>query len=302
MRSKKDGVSHLDYETVRRLKQTKFSIEERAKELFTDKEFKALRIDKVATQEAISKQSSFAVWLKPPMLTRWEGWSQIRMDAAMRNTYGYTRKRDIARDIMDNTRKYLQDWRGYEDGNRDSQLRSDIVMLGVNTGSGADRSRNNLPPVIWENFGIFHDNLTGKDTGDQPSKVTEYFVGLDDKVFTGAYMTDVVKGLPTEDGSKLIAEVHTRAENLGVDPKLYLAKFYKLFAKVLEDELAIVGVPKVFILMGSSPVINRVLDSSDELKNIPRVGVYHFTARTSGAAKAESLQQADAYIRGMGIV
>lgn len=286
----KRGQRSLDAQTVHRLRTETFKISECAKGILSGLELESLGIEDVALNEPISKLTSFATWIKP---TEDDSWSQIKGVGA----------ETFAREVMMVSHRYLKDWNGETDQSY-SKLRSDVMILGVNAGSGGTN-------IDWEDFMIFHDNITG---GHRPSTVYKYLPYIMDTRLAGAYMTDAFKGLPTSDASSLKTHLTGVAEQLGYgttsrSPKVrdFISRVYALFARVLDVEMSILGVPKMFIIMGTpKSIIHKVLEKSELVRQTEEGYVAKgYIPHSGNAVSDETIKtqifDVDGYMRTVGV-
>lgn len=284
------GRRSLDTITVHQLRDSTFRISDCAKGLLTNRELERLNIEDVAMTGSISKLASFATWVTPSPHSSWDEIKGVGSET-------------FARHVMVASHQFLQDWDGPNES-PESVLRSDVMILGVNAGSGGAN-------IDWEDFMIFHDNITG---GHKPSTVHKYLPYILDTRMSGAYMTDAFKGLPTANARDLMRHFISVAEDLGYGSSLrttrvadFVDRVLTLFARVLDVEMSILGVPNMFVIMGSkNSIIKDVIDRSELIPQldegfVPVAYLPHSGNAISDANIQKSLSDIDGYMSTLGI-
>ena len=183
----------------------------------------------------------------------------------------------------------LQDWDGLN--NLGIRLRSDYVFLGVNAAAKGFDMRKDAGNETFDHFEMFQLRTIPNGEGQQKGipcafKYQRAFINHDEEHkdfynenIRGAYMTDFIKGLPTNYGNDIDNYLKKISSELNYTKEGYedlFNRFANLFSEILINELEVLGGrTHTLIVMGAkSGIVNNLvsrsgLDKKYKIKNIP---------------------------------
>lgn len=183
----------------------------------------------------------------------------------------------------------MQDWDELEE--RGVHLRADYVFLGVNAGAKGFDIKKDFGEETFDHFEMFQlrtiPDGNGKGGGIpcafkyQRAFTTynETYKKFFNKHIRGSYMTDFVKGLPTDFGSDIILmlkEIQNKLSYTDDEYESLFTRFSLAFGEILENELKVLGDrTHTLIVMGAEDcIINQLikkskLDDKYKVEDIP---------------------------------
>lgn len=197
--------------------------------------------------------------------------------------------------------KLIQDWDILQ--SLGVNLRADRVFLGVNAGAKGFDIKKEAGSETFDHFEMFQLRTIPGENGERDGipcafKYQRAFVNYDqehkdfyNEHIRGAYITDFVKGMPTDYGNEIEKLLKAVQADLNYTDQEYddlFKRFAKLFGEILKNELKALGDrTHTLIVMGfEGCVVNKLikesgLDKKYNIKNVP-----HY----SGTPKYEDLR------------
>lgn len=249
------------------IKSVSLNFNEISQKYFSEKEFNLLNFQKVLNLGAseggsFANYSSFASW--------YDGEEQVKI-------------------AQEKSLRIMKDWD--ELIKRGIKLRSDYVFLGVNAGAKGFDKKIEFGEETFDHFEMFQlrtiTNHNGKSSGIpcafkyQRAFTTynETYKEFFNENIRGSYMTDFVKGLPTNFGSDITKQLKEISEKLKYKEDEYeslFSRFSMAFGEILKNELRLLGDrTHTLIVMGDKgSIVNKLIEKSNlnemyKVENIP---------------------------------
>lgn len=190
----------------------------------------------------------------------------------------------------------LQNWG--ELNNKHVKLHADYVFLGVNAGA---KGMGLKGIETFEHFEMFQIRSIKTENGfkgiPSPIKYKNALIKTGNEEFylnnvQGTYMTDFIKGFPTDYGPsimKVLKEVKEKLDYTDEQWNTFYNNFCKLFGDILETELSLLGGnTHTLIVMAKNPetsLLNKFIKESGLDKKYKIVNISHY----SGSPSSETL-------------
>ncbi len=257
-------ITRNEYEAV---KNTGLNFTEISEKYFSKKELDVLNFQKVLNLTA-KEGGSFANY------SSFASWYDIGSNA---------------KTAQEKSLEIMQDWGELEKS--DVRLRADYVFLGVNAGAKGFDIKKEFGEETFDHFEMFQlrtiPDENGKGEGIPCAfKYQRAFTTYDEeyeKFFNehirGSYMTDFVKGLPTDFGPDVELKLKDVQDKLSYTADEYedlFDRFSLAFGEILESELRVLGDrTRTLIVMGAEGcIVNQLIERSNldekyQVKNVP---------------------------------
>lgn len=275
----------ISKEQYQSLKETGLNFKNIAKKYLTESEIKAIPFEDV-------------LYLTPE-----EGGSFANF-----STFAYWKdiKKNLAYEEYLANLEVLQDWNKLEAEN--AKLRSGFVLLGVNAGAKGQELKKTEGNETFGHFEMFQIRSIKTDKGYQgiPSAI-KYKNALTqkneedfyNKVVSGTYITDFIKGFPTNFGPDIKNTLKEAKEELKyneIQGEEFYNNFCKLFGEILKNELELLGdKTHTLVVMAKDPkksIINEFLERSNLDKEFRIVNISHYSGSPNYEELKEELKKA----------